>query len=97
MRGGAVLLFEDHEARPGEVRAERPRGGEADDAAADDRDVVRHGAGVYWSGEKAVGLQILLTTRSTRGPFASVAFRAACHAGSAMNADHARWRWARSS
>lgn len=51
----------------------------------------------YWSGEKGVGRQILLTTRSTRGPLASLACLAACHSGSAMKAAHARWRWARSS
>src|SRR5207245_359283 len=85
------------EARPGEALAQRPRGGEADDAAADDGDVVGHRGLRYCIGEKVVGFQILLTTRSTSGPFASVTFRAACHSGSAMNADHARWRWARSS
>src|SRR3989454_3847576 len=97
VRGETRLLLEDHEARPGEALAQRPRRGEADDAAADDRDVVGQGGLRYCIGEKVVGFQILLTTRSTSGPFASVTFRAACHSGSAMNADHARWRWGRSS
>src|SRR5436190_942679 len=55
------------------------------------------GAPSYWRGEKEVGRQILLTTRSTSGPFASLALRAASHSGSAMNAFHARSRCARSS
>ena len=48
-------------------------------------------------GENDVGRQILLTTRSTSGPLASLAFRAACHSGSAMKAFQARSREARSS
>src|SRR5207249_11249339 len=83
VRGETRLLLEDHEARPGEALAQRPRRGEADDAAADDGDVVGHRGLRYCIGEKVVGFQILLTTRSTSGPFASVTFRAACQIGRA--------------
>ena len=52
---------------------------------------------IYWSGENGVGFQILLMTFESSGPLASEALRAAIHSGSAWNAAHAFWRWARSS
>src|SRR5436305_867088 len=52
--------------------------------------------GGYCIGENEVGRQILLTTRSTRGPLASLALRAASHSGSAMNVFQMRSRSPRS-